>query len=235
MWPASGYANEKGGFVKRILTLGLTLLALMVAFSNIGYAQTANKIRVMHASPNAPAVDVYVDGNLVLADVPFFATSPYLELPDGTYNIAVTPAGASTDNAVLSGPLTVQGGAAGTVAAVNTLDNIEAVLYEDNLATPEGGLARVNVIHAVPDAPAVDIRVAGTDNVVFSNVSFKQSGVIEVPAGTYAFDITPAGSSTVLFTTPDLRFEAGWIYTLVATGQLDSNFWVQSVVDQIAQ
>jgi hypothetical protein len=36
----------------------------------------------------------------------------------------------------------------------------------------------------------------------------------------------------VAFTTDSLKFEAGWTYTLVATGEIDEGgFWVQSVVD----
>jgi hypothetical protein len=70
---------------------------------------------------------------------------------------------------------------------------------------------------------------------------FGTSASLPVDAGTYAFDITPAGSSTVVFTTPDLRFEAGWSYTLVASGFLAppdedaAGFWVQSRVDSIGQ
>lgn len=221
--------------MKRIVAVFLTLFALAVLLPQAGYAQNPNRVRVMHASPDAPAVDVYVNGSRVLAGVPFFALSPYLTLGDGTYQIAVTPAGEPTSEAVLSGPLTVQGGVAATIAAMNTLDNIEAVLYQNNLSTPPAGQARVNVLHAVPDAVNVDVKVAGTNNAVFSNVPFKGYGSIEVPAGTYQFDITPAGSSTVVYTTQPLRFEAGWIYTLVATGLIeDGNFHVQSRVDQAA-
>jgi hypothetical protein len=215
----------------------LVLLALVaVAFAApAASAQTMNMVRVMHASPDAPAVDVYVDGQAVLTNVGFFAYSNYLSLPDGTYNIAVTPAGASIDDAVLSGPLEVSGGYAGTLAAVNFLDSIEAVLYEDNNAPVPAGKTRVRVIHASPNAPAVDVKLAGTNTVVVQNAPFKASAYVEVDAGTYQFDISPAGAADVVFTTPALRFESGWTYTLVATGDLEQNFWVQARVDSVGQ
>lgn len=219
----------------RRLALVLVALFALAAAVPTASAQTMNMVRVMHASPDAPAVDIYVDGNAVLRDVPFFAYSNYLSLPDGTYSIAVTPAGAPVEDAVLSGPLEVRGGYTGTLAAVGFLDDIEAVLYEDNNAPVPAGKARVRVIHASPNAPAVDVKLAGTSTVVVQNAPFKASAYVEVDAGTYQFDISPAGQSAVVFTTPALRFESGWIYTLVATGDLEENFWVQARVDQVGQ
>lgn len=217
----------------RRLVLGL--LALLVAFAalipSISSAQGTNKVRIMHASPDAPAVDIYVGGNRVLSNVPFFAASDYLSLPDGTFQVAITPAGASTDVSVWVGELRVQGGYIGTVIAMNTLENLEVVLFEDTI-TPLSGQARVRVIHGSPDAPAVDIKLAGTSAAVVTNAPFKAAATLEVPAGTYAFDISPAGSSAVVFTTPQLKFEAGWTYTLIATGLInEGGFWVQSRVD----
>jgi hypothetical protein len=217
--------------------LAMFALVLTVAAPKSLGAQSMNMIRVMHASPDAPAVDIYVSGQRVLADVPFFSYSGYLSLPDGTYQIAITPAGASTDDAVLVGDLTVEGGYIGTLAAVNALDSIEAILYDDDISPMAVGTSRVRIIHASPDAPTVDIKVAGTSTVVVGDVSFPQYATLNgVPAGTYAFDISPAGSEDVAFTTPDLRFEQGWTYTLVATGLFDEGgFWVQSRVDNIAE
>lgn len=220
--------------MRRLAFVMIALFALAAAVPSAS-AQSMNMVRVMHASPDAPAVDIYVDGNAVLRDVPFFAYSNYLTLPDGTYNIAVTPAGSPVEDAVLAGPLEVRGGFSGTLGAVGFLDDIEAVLYEDNTVPVPAGKARVRVIHASPNAPAVDVKLAGTSTVVVQNAPFKASAYVEVDAGTYQFDISPAGQSAVVFTTPPLRFENGWIYTLVATGDLEENFWVQARVDRVGQ
>jgi hypothetical protein len=177
---------------------------------------------------------VYVNGELALSEVPFFAASPYLPLEPGTYAVAVTPAGAAIEDAVISGDVNVTEGTYVTVAAVNTLDSIEAVAFTDNLSDPAAGQTRVSLIHAVPDAPAVDVKIAGTQTIVFEGLSFKQAAEIDVPAGVYSFDVSAAGSEEVLYNTGDLRFESGWVYTLVATGQLGAgNFHVQSVIDKI--
>lgn len=217
----------------RKLVLALIALLVVAVAAPATSAQTMNMVRVMHASPDAPAVDVYVNGQPVLTNVPFFAVSNYLSLPDGSYAVAITPAGKPESDAVLRATLKVQGGYTGTVAAVGFVNNIDTVLFEDNLSPVPAGKARVRIIHASPNAPAVDIKLAGTSTVVVANAPFKAAATVEVDAGTYQFDISPAGQSAVVFTTPALRFESGWVYTLVATGDLNKNFWVQSRVDKV--
>ena len=215
----------------RHVLLGILALVMALAFLPTASAQSTNLIRVIHASPDAPNVDIYVNGSRVLADVPFFATSPYLPLADGAYDLAIVAAGANPASPVWAGVLEVQGGYTGTVAALNRVSNLEVFLYDDEL-TPLEGLARVNIIHASPDAPAVDIKLAGTGTVIAGGVPFTDGGVLEVEPGSYRFDISAAGSPAVAFTTPELVFLPGWTYTLVATGLFnEGGFWVQSRVD----
>ncbi len=219
----------------RRFAFALLALFALVIFAPAASAQTENRVRVMHASPDAPNVDIFVNGQAVLTDVPFFAYSDYLSLPDGTYQVAIAPAGAGTDAAVFVGDLAVAGGQTLTVAAMNFVSNFEVYAYEEDVSPVPAGQARVRIIHASPNAPAVDIKLAGTDVVAVAGAAFTDAAILEVDAGSYQFDISPAGSASVVFTTPGLTFESGWSYTLVATGDLNENFWVQSRVDSTGQ
>jgi hypothetical protein len=72
-----------------------SLLALPVAAgAQAGPAQ----VRVAHFSPDAPAVDVYVNDDKVLSGVEYKTVSKYLELPAGSYDLAVRPAGAAASS-----------------------------------------------------------------------------------------------------------------------------------------
>lgn len=225
--------------MRRFMFIAVAMLLFAVAaVPSMSQAQSAQaRVRVMHASPDAPAVDVYVNGSKVLGDVPFFAVSDFLSVPAGTYRFQVTPAGASLDSAVIDAEATLAGGQDYTVAAINTLANIEPGILEDDNSAPPAGQARVRIFHASPDAPAVDIKLAGTSTTVLAGAEFGDYAYLEVPAGTYRFDITPAGGSTVVYTTPPLRFESGWVYSLTAAGLLGSegSFAVQSRIDRIAR
>lgn len=215
----------------RRFVLALLALVLAAAFAPGVDAQRTNRIRIMHASPNAPNIDVFVNSSRVLANVPFFEVTQYLPLNDGRYKIDVSATGQSVEQAVWTGELEVRGGVTGTIAAVNTLENLELVLYDDTI-TPIQGKARVRVIHGSPDAPPIDLKVAGTRNALITAAPFKGAATLELNPGMYKFDVTPAGSNSVVYTTGDLLFLPGWTYTLVATGQINrGGFWVQSRVD----
>src|SRR5690606_5463512 len=76
------------------------------ALQNFGFASALNtNLQVLHFSPDAPNVDVYVDGELAITDLAFGANSGYVTLPAGSYEIAVAPAGTSLEDTVL-GPAT---------------------------------------------------------------------------------------------------------------------------------
>lgn len=133
----------------------VTALAAAVAAAVIPTATAAADshdgamVRVAHFSPDAPAVDVYVDGDAVLTDVAFPAVSDYLTLPAGDYSLEVRPAGAAADSdPVIAADATVEAGQAYTVAAVDVLDDIAAQIYVDDLSAPAAGEAKVRVIHA---------------------------------------------------------------------------------------
>ena len=84
---------------------------------------TAAKLRVIHASPAAANVDIYLTAPgasiaaiaPTLANVPFKANTSFLQLPAGSYTITVTPAGSK---APAIGPVDVTLDAGGIYTAV---------------------------------------------------------------------------------------------------------------------
>ncbi len=204
-----------------MVTLLFAMVALFISTPG-AFAQSNAKVRVVHGSPDAPAVDVYVGGNRVLSNVPFFTVSDYLDLPAGSYDIKVTPAGDANTAVIDAKGVAVEGGKAYTIAAVGQLANIKAQIYVDNLAAPAAGKAHVRVLHLSPDAPAVDVKVAGgatlTPNLAFPNAS----AYLPVDAGTYNLQVTPAGQSAVVIDLPNTTLEAGKIYDVFATNVVAS-------------
>lgn len=197
---------------------GLLAALLALVFAPSAFAQAGNaKVRVIHASPDAPAVDVFVNGNRTLTNVPFFTASDYLDLPAGTYQIQVAPTGQPASAAVIDASATIQAGMAYTIAATGLVANIEATVFADDLSAPASGQAKVKVYHLSPDAPAVDVKVAGGDTLIPGLAFPNASDYLEVPAGSYDLQVTPAGASDVVIDLAGTALEAGKIYSVFAT------------------
>ena len=180
------------------------------------------RVRVAHLSPDAPNVDVSVDGDAVLEDVPYGAVSDYLELAPGTYEVTIAAAG-DPDTVAFEGDVEVPEGDY-TIAAIGELSEenqpFEPLVLEDDNSPVEDGMSRVRVVHASPDAPAVDVTVGRTDTVLFENVSFGESGYTEVPEGSYLLcvrttDREDEGDYVAGF---DVDLAGGTVYTGFAAG-----------------
>lgn len=187
--------------------------------------QTANpgnvaRVRVVHASPDAPSVDVRVDGGLAFADVAFGAATGYASVPAGTYNVQVEPAGAGNAGPfVIDADLTLAAGQDYTVVATDFLASITPIVLVDNNSAPAPGNARVRFFHGSPDTPAVDVALTGGP-VIFANAPFQASATGEVPGATYDLEARVAGTQIVGLYIPGVTFEAGKVYTVFAIGEL---------------
>ncbi|MDQ2673746.1 MAG: DUF4397 domain-containing protein [Chloroflexota bacterium] len=205
-----------------LVSLGLVaVIATPVAAADEAY------VRVVHASPDAPNVDVWVDGETVLIDVPFTAVSDYLELPAGTYNVQVTATG-STDP-VIDADLTLEAGTSYTVAATGLLADITATVLTDDRA-PADGQAKLRVFHASPSAPS-EVDVAVTDgSVLVEALAYPEAtAYLTVDAGTYPLEIRAAGEEAAALSL-EATLEAGQNYTAIAMDDPEGEAGVQVIV-----
>jgi LPXTG-motif cell wall-anchored protein len=207
--------------VRKLVVLSLVAALMALALVPAAFAQGGTaKVRVIHASPDAPAVDVYVNGNLTLSNVPFFTASDYLDLPAGTYQVQVTPTGQPASAAVIDASATIEAGKAYTIAATGLVANIQPTIIEDDLTAPASGNAHVRVYHFSPDAPAVDVQLADGTKLIEGIAFPDASDYLPVPAGSYDIQVVPAGGSDVVIDLAGTALEAGKIYSVFATGEV---------------
>lgn len=103
---------------------------------------------------------------------------------------------------------------------------LTAACSDDDNTGPDpspGGEARVRVVHASPDAPAVDISVTapGADlageTPALASVAFGDvADYIEAPAGDCQVRVAPAGTKTVVIASGALTVAAGQVRTAIA-------------------
>ncbi|WP_242948907.1 DUF4397 domain-containing protein [Clostridium amylolyticum] len=186
-------------------------------------------IRVFHASPNAPAVDVYANGNLLVRNLSYKEVSQYLPVPAGIYNIKVYPSGKMI-NPVINTTVSIPENSVFNVAAIGTLPNISLYPIPEPIMGKKSGRPCVRFVHLSPNAPAVDIRLAdGTK--VFNNVSYE--GITDyacVPAGNYTFKVNIAGTDNTALTVPNVKLDNNTYYTIYAVGLVGNSPALEAVL-----
>jgi hypothetical protein len=181
-------------------------------------------VRVVHASPDTPAVQVVVNDNFAAPLVPNLAFpnfTPFVNVPAATYNVKVTPVG-NNGLIAINANLPLTAGVENTVLAVGRLASIEPLVLTDNrrrIATQ----AKVRIVHASPTAGNVDIYVVApgtaltTATPAFANVAFKaNTGYVNLAAGTYSVAVTPTGSKTPAIGPADITVSNNRVYTAIA-------------------
>src|SRR5688500_10614296 len=83
---------KENWIMRKLFSMALALVMALGLFGAANAQSGDARIRVVHASPDAPAVDVYANGNKVLSNVTFFAASDYLTVPAGSYKLQVVVA-----------------------------------------------------------------------------------------------------------------------------------------------
>ncbi len=186
-----------------------------------GYAM----LRVGHASPDAPPVEVCVNGGTAIQYLGFGGLTGYIPLPPGDYLAQVFVYDGVYDcagDAVIEATLTLEPFTDYTVVATDFVQEITPVVLVDNNAEPEEGNAHVRFFHASPDAPAVDIALVGGP-ILFENIAFQEvSDYLPVPGDTaYDLEVRVTGTITPVITVPGVYLGAGQVYSIFALGTVD--------------
>lgn len=183
-------------------------------------------VRVTHASPDAPLVNVMANG-AILADleaVDYQTSSGWISVPADTYSVqvdALLPANASST--VIDASLILQNDKTYDVVAIGATANIAPLVIENDLSEVTPGNVRLQVVHAAPAAPLVDVYVTapGDDlsaaQPVATAAFMDYTGQVEVPAGDYQIRITTAGTNTLVYDSGTLSLTAGADLMVFAT------------------
>jgi len=185
--------------------------------SSVTVTVLASSVQVLHASPDAPKVDVLVDGSKAVSDLDFGQGSGVALLPPGDHTVTVqaqTPGSPTTviGPANLSFDATTQY----IVIAEGAVAQLGPVIFTRPATPVDAGQARVQVFHAAPNAPAVDVYVTApganlAGATPLGSFSFKGTiGPASVPAGSYEIRVTVAGQPTqIVFDSGAVAVPAG--------------------------
>lgn len=145
-------------------------------------------VRVFHAAPQAPNVDVYVNDQMVFSNLAFGDFTRYVYLDEGEYNVSVYLAG-QKDRPVINQMVDVPSQQIFTIAATGNLDNLGLLVIPDKVSkSPSQNYSSVRVIHLSPNALGVDILVDG--DTLFEDISFGEgTDYVDLNPGTYNVNV----------------------------------------------
>jgi len=200
-------------------------------------------VRAIHASPDAPKVDVYVKGNPtpVVTGLSYGQTSGWIEVPKGSYTfeLRAAPSKASDPIAYATGALMIDDGqmisaiAAGLLGSTDADSSFRIVPLAEMFGNVPSGKVRVRAVHAGADAPTVDLDVgndapSSPEIAGLTRFSATDAAGVALPAGqNLAIGIDKDATRVTSFTTPKLP--DGGQLLVIATGLLSNGFSLLAV------
>jgi hypothetical protein len=182
-------------------------------------------VMVVHASPDAGAVDLLVDDEVAGANLSYPDNTDYLTVEAGDRDLKVNAAG--TQTTVLNTTFDFDDDDFYTVFALGTIAedddaDLGLLVVTDDLSAPATGNAKVRFAHLSPDAPDVDIvnvTDPANESVLFDAQSYRDvTAFASVPAGTYNLEVRTDAGGTAVLPLNGIVLEAGKIYTVFANG-----------------
>lgn len=177
--------------------------------------------RILHAHPEAPSVDVYLNDKLIAEDLPYCCYTNYFPLCEGDYKISLCITGSKKPPMVVE-LLKISEDEIKTLSLVETRYKAGLLTNLDDAMRKDPRMSRVRFIHLSPDAPAVDILLQdGT--VLFENVSYLQSTpYISVSPAAYTLHVCATGTPDIVLTIPNATLEQNKYYSINAIGLVNN-------------
>ncbi|MCC5855226.1 MAG: DUF4397 domain-containing protein [Idiomarina sp.] len=192
------------------------------------------QFRVHHASADAPAVNITVNGENFLENVDYQQSSGVASVDEGTYTVGVDAILATGDVATVIGPvdLDLDGDMRYEIFAVGRVDDesLEPLIVANEVSDVTAGDARIQVVHGVPGAPDVDVYLTEFDVALeeatpAATLAYQEfTPQVSVAAGDYQVRVTVAGDTeALLFDSGEIALPDGADLVIAATLNIGSN------------
>jgi len=192
--------------MNKIIT-SITALSVAVSACTTGVTpafaeSTKSTIRVVHAIPDAPAVDIYVDDKKTLSSLNYKKVTGYVSLESGKHTIKIYPTSAQGKGTpVAQQDVDLNANWDYTVAATGKLNSPQIRIFSDNLNLPGSGKTNIRVYHLSSNAPAINLAVKD-GNILARNLAYgNATEYLQVESKNYQLQIQNAANNEVIYTT----------------------------------
>jgi hypothetical protein len=199
-----------------------------VAMLNIDPAGTGQVIenilaefKLTNASSVGSPLNVFVDGVLTLANVPFAGVSNYEKVIAGSRTISIQSSATLGANLLTLVP-NLASATDTSIVVSGPAGALQGLVLTDNNLPSAAGRARVRFVNASPDLASADVYVNFVR--LFSGVTANSASpyaelVADATGTAFEVDFNVAGTTNPALMLPNVLFAAGKTYTVYVVGQ----------------
>jgi Domain of unknown function (DUF4397) len=202
--------------------------------------QPVAQVRVIDASPDAPAIDIYQNSQASLYNAGFGTVSSYIPIAAGTYSHTAFTAGTQQQLAQIRA--TLAAGSQYTLLTGNIAANLQMALLKDQAFPAPTGQVALRFLGQATRSGPVDIYLLpagfslGGAAPIATGVNFgTNTGYINAPSGTYSIVAYPTGiapsAASPFFTGSQTAYPATAVRTILLLDQQPTGLQVISAPD----
>ena len=193
-------------------------------------------LRIAHLSPDTKAVNVKVTAlsggtqTIQLDNVAYGSVSSYMHLPSGTYIISMYPANSGSKSAskpMVTASINIVQGKSVTVAAFGRNTALSTKVFQDDLAAPTSGTARIRLIQASTTTNSVNVETTTGILIASDAMSGASTSYADVPAGSWVLDL----SSKSMTDATAVQLAKGTVNTLFVLDNAKGGLTIKPVLD----
>jgi len=181
--------------------------------------------KVINASLVGSPLNVFIDGNLQLSNIPYTGVSNYQQTTAGAHAITVQAA-ATPGSTLLTLNPTLSAASDTSIALVGPAGALNGVVLADDNQPPAVGSAGVRFVNASASAASVDVFVNFSKQVtglaINTASSYSNLTATAVNGTAYEFDFNVTGTTTALLKLPGVVLVAPHKYTVYLAGPAGS-------------
>jgi hypothetical protein len=201
---------------------------LLAGCQSVSGYTAVSLVRVIDASYNAPALNVYVEGNLLASNLGQGSITTYGGFGP-TRNAAVKVTATSSTKALVTANATLVANKSQSVLVTDYNALYQVQVLEDQSVPAPSGHSEFRLLNQAPSTGPVDVYfLAGTSATVFATakpvitnlVVGATSGYVTIPSSTLFMVIAPAGTtlsttSTTIYSSGALALVGGEVRTVL--------------------
>lgn len=201
--------------------VGLTLLEVDSFSTSVTNQNLKAQFKVINGSSVASPLNVFVNQNLLLSNIPVGGASSYLETVAGSPTLAVE-ATATPGAPLLTITPNLASGTDSSILFTGAAGALKALVLSDNNLPPVSDRARVRFVNGTTDVQALDIFVNFSKQVAGLAMNSASAGIefaADPDAGTnYQIDFNVAGTSQPSLQLNAVSLFGGRVYTIYVVG-----------------